>query len=185
MLYIIGGAARSGKSIISRRFTEDFGIPCFSIDLLITVLENAPEYKIGHGQQALPKAEKLWKFVKPLCTNLIYEVDKYLLEGDGLLPKHVAELQEEFPDKVRACFLGAVEINPNSKLEMIRKWEDLPDAAWTKRYKDEELLRVIERIRDFSIYLKDECRKYSIPYFEMHDNIDSTYEELKKLFIKS
>ncbi|HVZ67525.1 MAG TPA: hypothetical protein VG917_04640 [Patescibacteria group bacterium] len=183
MLYIIGGAARSGKSIISRKFTQDFGIPSFSIDFLITVLENAPEHDISHGQQAIPKAEKLWKFLKPLCLNLIYEVDKYLLEGDGLLPKHVAELQKEFPDKVRACFFGATEAEPNTKLEIIRKWENLPDAAWTKRYDDDELLRVIERIKEFSIYLKEECKKYSIPYFEMHDNIDSTYEELKDLFI--
>jgi len=33
MLYIVGGAARTGKSIIARRFMQDTGVPCFSQDI--------------------------------------------------------------------------------------------------------------------------------------------------------
>lgn len=38
MLYLLGGAPRTGKSIIARRFVAEKQIPYFCTDALITVL---------------------------------------------------------------------------------------------------------------------------------------------------
>lgn len=181
MLYIIGGVPRVGKSIISRRLTKDFGIPCFSTDLLVTVLEQAPNYKIKHGQPFISKAKKLWKFFEPLSTHIIYGGEDYVLEGDGILPMQIFKLQKKFPKKVKACFIGIRKENKNEKFKIIRQWEHLPGGDWTKRYPDKDLLKIINKMIITSTYLQKECMKYELPYFE--EKFDALYEEVKKVFL--
>lgn len=183
MLYILGGAARTGKTIISRNITKEKGIPCFSIDFLISSLQRgAPELKIKHGQAFIPKANKLWRFTRPLMESFIRNTESYTIEGDGILPKHVNDLSERFPNKVKACFLGFTKISEKDKLAMIRKHEHLVDE-WTSKFSDEEVVGFIDSMIKFSKFLKAECDKYSIPFIEVEDDLPKVEKEVKnKLF---
>jgi len=77
MLYVLGGASRSGKSIISRRFVSEKQIPFFCIDFLITSLQEVPSLDIKQGQPFIDKAKKLWPLIKPLLVHLILKVMGY------------------------------------------------------------------------------------------------------------
>lgn len=50
MLYIVGGSSRSGKTIIGRKFSKEKAIPFFSLDVLITALQEVETLNIHHGQ---------------------------------------------------------------------------------------------------------------------------------------
>ncbi len=39
MLYIIGGAARAGKTMIARRMLVENNIPCFCVDYFVSALD--------------------------------------------------------------------------------------------------------------------------------------------------
>jgi hypothetical protein len=44
MLYIIGGAARAGKTMLARRLLQERNIPCFCVDWIVGALERAYDY---------------------------------------------------------------------------------------------------------------------------------------------
>lgn len=179
MLYILGGAPRTGKSILGRKFVSDKQIPFFCIDFLITVLEKGvPQIGIKHGQPFVSKAESLWSMVKPLLMHLVEEEPQYLIEGDGILPKQVAELQKLYPHKIKPCFVGFTEITAFEKLKQLREFGGSQDD-WTKKVSDVELLKNVEDMIEYSKYLKEECNKYNISYF---DNSFNFQENIQKIF---
>ncbi len=185
MLYILGGAARTGKTLISRRITKEKGIPCFSTDFLISSLQRgAPELGIKHGQSFIPKAKRLWKFTKPLMKSFISDADTYIIEGDGLLPLQAKEIYKEYPDKVRSCFLGFTDINKQDKLALIRKHEYLPDE-WTSKHTDKKVIGFIENLIKISKYLKAECKKHSITFIEVGNDLSKIEKKVMDVFFNN
>ncbi len=171
MLYILGGTARSGKTLIARKIAKNKGIPYFSTDLLISSLQRgAPELGIKHGQKHISKAKKLWKFAEPLMKSFIKNTDGYLFEGDGLLPLQVNKILKEYPDKAKSCFVGFTEIKRKDKLVLIRKYEYLPNE-WTSKHSDKKVLAMVDNMVDISKYLKSECKKYSINFIEVGQDL--------------
>src|SRR3989344_8244326 len=179
MLYILGGASRSGKSMVARRFVSEKQIPFFCIDFLITPLQEIPSLNIKHGQPFISKAEKLWPLVKPLLIHLIKAEPNYLIEGDGILPNQVAELLKGFSSDIKACFVGFSEINPQDKFKQVRKLDgDGNKDDWTKNISDEKLMSYIKNMVKFSKYLKSECNKYDISYFDSSNNFSECLESV-------
>jgi len=183
MLYILGGVSRSGKSMVARRFVSEKQIPFFCIDFLITPLQEIPSLDIKHGQPFISKAEKLWPLVKPLLIHLIEKEPNYLIEGDGILPNQVAELQKDFSNNIKACFVGFSEINPQDKFKQVRKLDGNKDD-WTKNISDEGLMSYIKDMVEFSKYLKSECNKYDISYFDSSNNFSEYLENVFQYLAK-
>ena len=181
MLYILAGASNSGKSIHARHLTKKFGIPHFPLDLLTSIFSDTNTIDISHADTLEKRSQALWKFTQPLITHLINESENYLLEGDAILPHQVLRLQNEFPKKILACFLGYVTIDPEKKLRLIRNHEHLPDS-WTHLFPDDKVLEFIKARIEFSKELQIECQKHSLPYIEVEDNLDNTFNEIKKIF---
>ena len=182
MLYILGGAPRTGKTLISSQITKKKGVPCFSTDFLISSLQRgAPEFGIKHGQPFIPKAKRLWKFTEPLMKSFIGNADEYLIEGDGLLPLQARAIYREYPDKVRSCFLGFTKINKKDKLALIREYEHLSDE-WTSKHSDKEVIAFIDSMVEFSEYLKSECKKHSITFVEVGKNLSKVEKRVMDEF---
>lgn len=175
MLYILGGSPRSGKSTIGRKLVKEKAIPFFCIDFLITSLQEVKPLNIQHGQPFIGKAENLWPLVKPLLIHLLQEESNYLVEGDGILPKHVLELMKQYPTEIKSCFVGFSQADLNQKFKDIREFVGKGD--WTKRIDDMKLKQNIEDMIEFSNYLKNECSKYNIPYFDSSNNNFNDYLE--------
>lgn len=183
MLYILGGASRSGKSIISRRFVSEKQIPFFCIDFLVTSLQEVRFLDIKHGQPFISKAERLWPLVKPLLTHLIREEPNYLIEGDGILPNQVAELSKDYSNDIKACFVGFSEISTQDKFKQVRELGGNKDD-WTKNISDDKLNSYIEDMIKYSKYLKSECNKYDISYFDSSNNFSEYLENVFQYLTK-
>lgn len=183
MLFILGGAARSGKTLISRKLLEEKNIPYFCIDYLVTALERYPSLDIKHGQPFIAKSEKLWTSVFPLMAHLEESEPNYLVEGDGILPKQISELQTKIDD-LKVCFVGYTNIVPTKKLNDIRKSKAVDDD-WPSDYKDEDLLPMISDMIEFSKYLKKECEKYNIQYFDCSQNFEECQKQIFNFFTKT
>jgi len=177
MLYILGGAAKSGKSILSRKITKEFGIPFFCVDYLTTAFHAQPEAYLRHEMPVKERAKKLWKYTKHIANHLAVEEENYLLEGDAFLPSQAAEVLRQNPTLIKAYFLGYAKANPEDKLKMIRNHEHLKDS-WTQDFSDEQVLEFIrDRIR-LSKYLGEECKKHNLPYIEVGHNLEETYKKI-------
>ncbi len=72
MLYIIGGAARSGKTILTRRLFAEHHVPFFCVDYFVSALgEGSPELGIQGESPTRPKAEALWPRIYGMLRNIV------------------------------------------------------------------------------------------------------------------
>ncbi len=82
MLFILGGAARTGKGIVAQRLLLTQRIPYLSLDVLkMGLARGLPGYPFDPNAGALIVAEQLWPVVREMSRNLIGEGVPYLLEG--------------------------------------------------------------------------------------------------------
>lgn len=165
MLYLIGGAPRAGKTILARRILAGHRIAYFSLDVLMSGIANAmPERGIKVPDPALERARPMWPLVRAMALNLIESGDDYVIEGDVILPQHIAELQRDFASRIRACFLGYASIDPATKMRAIRRYASASD--WTRSLDDAYLLKLTAELRDFSTYLRDQSAQHGLSYFD-------------------
>ena len=166
MLYIIGGAPRSGKTILAERMLAEHELPYFSIDTLIASLANAqPELGLRVSDPPIKRMEVIWPTLRKLASDVSQNEAKFLLEGDVLLPMHVMEFGNGCDTGIMASFIGYAEVDPAKKLGEIRRYA-AGRADWTDEVDDVHLLKLISEFRTFSEYLRSECRHYKIPYFD-------------------
>ena len=169
MLYILGGAPRSGKTLLARRAVSEKQIPYFPLDALLgSLVYGAPQMGMRYEDSFTDRSNKLWPVTKHMIKMLVEEESEYLIEGDSILPVQVNELITS-QTSVHACFVGYSELSKEEKLSLVREYHQ-GQVDWTKEISDEELIPMIESMIDFSKYIKEECEKYGIKYFDIsHD----------------
>lgn len=179
MLYIVGGAARSGKSTLARKLVTELKIPYFSIDQILIGLEKGlPEFGITHKQTTLERAPKLWPILKPMLINIYNSEPEYCVDGDVLLPEYIEELTKEI-EYIKVAYVGYAHIDPQEKLRSIKGYEG--PNNWTVGMSDEQILhQIIHNGISFSEYLEKETAKYGFNYF---DTSSGDFEEtIQKAF---
>ena len=174
MLYLLGGAARTGKTTIAREFLARTGIPFFSLDFLMMGFANGlPAYGLDPEDDELLVAAQLWPVVRSMATAMVEEEVDYLVEGVQLHPRQVGEFREEFAEHVRACFVGFAEADTRAKLREIRRFGGGPDD-WLRHYSDEQLLQEVERLTALSLRIREACHQCGLKYVEVSDDVSST-----------
>jgi hypothetical protein len=170
MLYLVGGASRSGKTSLARRLLLRRKVPYFSLDVLMMGLaKGVPAFGVDPEASGRALGEMLWPLVRAMAANLFEEAPvhpSYLLEGVQLLPSHVAELGTGYAGQVAACFLGYGAVDPASKLEAVRRRE----PGWCSHYTEAEALAFVAGEVEFSRWLQAECERCGLPYFDEPDD---------------
>ena len=177
MLIFIGGAARTGKGILSRRLLTEIQVPFLSLDVLkMGLARGVPEFPIDPDAGGMQVAERLWPLVREMSVSLLREQIDYGFEGE-VLPRDVSVLQQEYPTKVQACFLGYNTISATQKLQEIRRHAGYPND-WSQEYSDSDLLTIINREIAYSEYLQAESARYQIRYFDTSQNFLGVLNEV-------
>jgi hypothetical protein len=65
----------------------------------------------------------------------------YVVEGE-ILPRHVAELRDEFGSVIQSCFVGYADLNVESKFEQVRANTGF-DNDWTSELSDSALMTLL------------------------------------------
>lgn len=170
MLYIIGGASRSGKSILAERMCDRHGIPWFSLDALKMGLHlGAPALSIMPDADDLETADRMWPIVEPILDHAIFDRRDYLVEGVNIRPSSVAHFIHDTDQPVRACFLGYPHISIEEKALAVANHKG-PPTDWLHRTGVENVVRYLGISRELSRYLRDECSSCGIAFFDTgHD----------------
>jgi hypothetical protein len=177
LLYLLGGAARVGKSTLSRKLLIERHIPYLPIDTLKMGFANGmPTLAVDPNASSLVIGEQLWPVLHAMSVCLLENDLAYLLEGDMLLPKYVdALLRDHGPATVRACFLGYTTVSLDRKLWEIRRYGGGPDD-WMRDLTDAEVLDLIAENVQYSRYLQQECALYGIAYFDTAEDYPGILE---------
>ncbi|HEY1041576.1 MAG TPA: hypothetical protein VGE63_02530 [Candidatus Paceibacterota bacterium] len=177
MLYLIGGAPRSGKSLLAQRLLKEKQVSYFPTDALIgTLTFAAPEFNINHDLSFKEKSEKVWRFTEHLFNHFLHEEESYTVEGDCLLPSQISDFKNKHNKEIRCCFIGYTSLLPQEKLKYVRDF-NRGETDWTNEQTDDILLEMIERMIEYSKFLKEECVKYNIEFFDISDDFIVTQQK--------
>jgi hypothetical protein len=166
LLYLIGGPARSGKSLLARRLLQMCQAPYFCTDYLTSGLAvGAPELKVGHELGNQLRGERIWPVLVGVLRNLVEVEPEYVVEGDALLPGRIASLRAEYPGRLRACFVGYPRCSVEAKVWSVRTHLS-PVNDWVGGMPEDHLHELVVEMAEFSRYLEAECRLHGIAFFD-------------------
>jgi hypothetical protein len=178
MIYLVGGAARSGKTILTQRLLKEHGVPYFCMDYFVTALENGcPELGIDSEEANITRTAKVWPRIEYLIRNIAEVEPAYTVDGDALSPTGVESLVSEYGSKLRPCFIGYANISPLLKLHQIRTFTGGVND-WIQDHTDEYILDLIDDMIAYSCFAEQECHRLSLPYFDVSDDFPDTIERV-------
>lgn len=178
MIYLIGGAPRTGKSTLCHQFAADQGIGWISTDMLTDLLRFHQVAGTKSEWNAAPEsitANAEWFF--PTLERFIWGAnslaDSYAIEGVDFLPAQVVQLSEKFP--IRAVFLGCSGMTLDRFDQFpgrSKGYAALPEALRSQFAQD------IPRWSDF---IRQEAARYSLPYLDTGDNFPERMRQAQSL----
>jgi 2-phosphoglycerate kinase len=176
MLYLISGTSRSGKTMIAKKIKLQTGISYLSLDWLVMGFTNGiPEYGINDKLFPDEIAEKIWKFFKAVCENIIWSGVDYIIEGEAMLPELMDELLKKYPNKIKICFVGYCEVDINQKFKDIKNFSE-GDSDWLSNESDEYIINHLENMKNYSKRIKNSAEKLDIKYFDTSQNFTEIIE---------
>ena len=139
VIYLVGGAPRAGKSIVSQQIAFELGIGWVSTDLLVELLRVKDEKGVRVEWNAAPEAilsnaEWFFPYLERFVWGVSTQAANYLIEGVGFLPAQVAQLSEQYP--IRTVFLGCSQMT-------LEKLDQFPGRSPGYGYLPEALRRRI------------------------------------------
>jgi hypothetical protein len=183
MLFLVSGASRSGKTLIARKLLADRQIPYLSLDwLMMGFNDGIPEYGIHHLLWPNEIAEKMAPFLLGMIDSMLIEGMDYLIEGEAMLPRLVADSIEKNPDKIRAVFVGYTEIGVKDKIALVKKHHD-GENDWLTHKSDEYIKDHIGNMIAYSKMIKNECEKHGLAYFDTSDDFQGATEAATDLLV--
>jgi 2-phosphoglycerate kinase len=164
MIYLIGGAPRSGKSILGQQISAELKIGWISTDLLLELLrvKNDGDVKTEWNASAEAiRANARWFF--PYLERFIWGAsslaENYLIEGVDFLPEHVAKLSTKYP--IRAVFLGCSQMT-------LDIFDRFPGRSRGYSNLPEELRRQFARdVPLWSEFIRQESERFGHPYCDV------------------
>jgi hypothetical protein len=176
MLFLVSGASRSGKTLIAKKILADKRIPYLSLDWLMMGFNNGiPEYGIHHLLWPNEIAEKMEPFLLGMIDSMLINGMDYVIEGEAMLPRTVADLVEKHPDKIKAVFVGYTEINAKGKVALVKQHGD-GENDWLTNESDEYIRDHVENMIAYSKMIKNECEKNGLPYFDTSEDFVEAIE---------
>jgi hypothetical protein len=105
MIYLVGGAPRTGKSVLGQKVAAHLNIGWVATDVLRSMLKAEGDGSWDATPGAITQsAEWFFPHLQRFVCGMSSLADDYLIEGVHFLPSHAAALAKDFA--LRSVFLG-------------------------------------------------------------------------------
>ncbi|NBX86249.1 MAG: hypothetical protein EBQ80_03270 [Proteobacteria bacterium] len=142
------------------------------------------DFGVEHDGNDQEKAEKMWPVLRQICEGMVeHKIADYVLEGVILLPKHVRELEADFPEIFRGCFLGYSTIDLSQLIARIRS--DQSGDNWLRNFSEKDITNIFERGVQESVSLQRQCDEMNVRFFDVAHEFDGTLLTAKEYLIGS
>jgi hypothetical protein len=182
MIYLIGGAPRAGKTLLSQQVAAHLQIGWVSTDLLAELLRLKKEEGIQSEWNATPEAitsyaEWFFPYFERFTWGASSLAENYLIEGVGFLPAQVRQLSEKYP--IRSIFLGCSQMT-------LESLDQFPGRSPGYSYLPEALRRQIAHDVPFwSEFIRQECERFGCRYIDTADGFLQRLHEAEMALINS
>jgi len=185
MLVVISGASRSGKTLLAQNIAAEERMSYVSLDWIMMGFTNGiPEYGIHDKLFPDVIAQKMWPFVKAMFESMIYVDTDCVIEGEAILPELIKELQLNYPDKIKLCFLGYKDVNVQKKLIEIRDFSNKKND-WLYDKSDAYITDHINNMIAHSKLIIKSCDENGMRYVDTSVNFLSSLELAKRYLLKT
>lgn len=183
MLYIIGGASRAGKSILSRRIAAHHGISYLNLDFVMAgLIDGAPALGIRWEDSERIKAEKMWPVMSVILKNLAANTrEPYLVESFCLLPEFFDEIRGFKPD-VQGCWLGYPNATVEQKLREVEEAEGL-SWDWLNEKSPEHRRWFVGTQIGFSKEIENGCNSRQLPFVDTSHGFEQALAHAEHLLM--
>ena len=176
MLFLVSGTSRSGKTLIARKILADKRIPYLSLDwLMMGFNDGMPDCGIHHLLWPNEIAEKMEPFLRGMIDCMLVDGMDYVIEGEAMLPRLVADLIQQHPDEIRAVFVGYTEIDVEDKVALVKQHGG-GENDWLTSESDEYIRDHIGNMIAYSKRTRADCEKHGVPYFDTSEDFPGTIE---------
>ena len=208
MIFLLGGAPRVGKSIISSEIRQKHAVSVVSTDTLAALLENTlspeaePDLFVFARFNEMPVADRVtlmlndpaelidyvrresrvvWKAVETFIRREEDEGRDALIEGVAVLPELVNQL-EDIPHRV--VFIGN---QGNKHKENIKKYAEENEHDWMRGVSDQYVCAFAMFVEAMSAFIEQETKKYGFEYIEMDEELfwDVSEKVVKSLGLRA
>lgn len=164
MIYLIGGAPRAGKSLLTQRFAAKRSIGWISTDLLLEVLRAKGAAGAKTKWNADPEAVReaagwfypcLERFVRGMSAM----ADDYVIEGVDFLPEQAAQLSSGY--SIRGVFLGCTQMTLDTFDRYPGRSPGYAGLPGTLR------LQMAQDVRAWSEFVRQEAERFGFGYLDM------------------
>jgi hypothetical protein len=170
MIYLVGGAPRSGKSILGQQVAARLRVGWVATDVLRSLLKDegaadwdaSPEAISATAEWFLPHLERFIWGISSLA-------DDYLIEGVHFLPRQAAALSSQY--QVRSVFLGRSTFN-------LAQFDEFPGRS--QGYASLPLAirqQIVEDVPCWSEFVAREAGRFGCRYVDTSDDFVSRVRE--------
>lgn len=178
MIYLIGGAPRAGKSILSQQISAKLKIGWISTDLLKELLQLKKEEGVKTEWNAAPEritanAEWFLPYLERFIWGVSSMAEHYVIEGVDFLPAQVRQLSTQYP--IRSVFLGC------SKMTL-EHFDRFPGRSPGYSFLPEEVRRqIVQDMPHWSRFIREEAERFGYPYVDMTGVFAGRLEEAEAM----
>jgi 2-phosphoglycerate kinase len=178
VIYLIGGASRSGKTSLALRLLEEKSISYLSTDVLMMGLRGVGYSEYANEQDDIAVAKHLENIMAPMIENIRYCGVPYTLEGVHIRPAFIRAMTDEAPDVVTGCVLGYPDVLLDQKLDDMHKYPSIANN-WLMGENSEYQRQHLKRHIEISKMDKRDAEISGVALFNTGENYD---ENLDKAF---
>jgi hypothetical protein len=164
MLYLVGGAPRAGKTILSQRVSANLKVGWVSTDVLMQMLMVKNEVGIKAEWNAAPaaitaNAEWFFPYLERFIWGISSLADNYVIEGVDFLPAQIVQLSAEY--QIRAVFLGCSTMT-------LDRLDRFPGRSHGYSHLPEEARQqIVQDVPQWSAVIRQEAERFGYPYIDM------------------
>jgi hypothetical protein len=170
MIYLVGGAPRTGKTILAQQVAARLRVGWVATDVLRSLLKDEEAAGWDASPEAISAtAEWFFPHLKRFIWGISSLADDYLIEGVHLLPKQAAALSSQH--QVRSVFLGRSRLN-------LAQFDEFPGRSRGYGSLPLEIRQqIVQDVPQWSEFVAREARAFKFRYVDTSDDFVSRVKE--------
>jgi len=163
---IIGGVPRTGKSMLANKVFQSTKSTVFHADTLTNALNNnfLEVFKVEDRLDGNPRRTPGKKILIKLIRNMGKEFN-YTKIFDTCALNPLTVRQAFTSDNFIVLYLGYPDVEPQRKLEEIRKCAKENPYCWSHKFDDGAMLRHIEKFKLASRDIERQCKETNLIFY--------------------
>lgn len=184
----IAGVPRAGKSTLAARLAKITGWQHLPVDMIVAGFERTyPETGIDTiaEKPVMEMYRTVSRGLAPFLRGMIDgdEFEKFdhgiILDVFQLTPEDYVNFVQN--ENTTAVFLGTADLTAEERFQLLKQY-DTP-KEYTYFYSDEENRQGCAEIVEVSRYLRAECERLGLPYYDTAENRDAVLEGIMQKII--